>query len=131
MLWVDGLIVVASMVILRDLKAAPYAVIGIYVISRSLDAFLNGLDASKALMIISDRHAEIRDVILKGLDRGGTVLSGHGLYSEDAERQVIFTALSRRETVALQKQIERLDPHAFCMVFDTAEVLGSGFKPWR
>ncbi|MEZ4386398.1 MAG: YitT family protein [Candidatus Krumholzibacteriia bacterium] len=131
MLWVDGLIVVASMVVLRDLKAAPYAVIGIYVISRSLDAFLNGLDASKALMIISDRHEEIRRVILQGLDRGGTVLSGHGLFSQDQERKVIFTALSRRETVALQKQIERLDPHAFCMVFDTAEVLGSGFKPWR
>lgn len=131
MLWVDGVIVIASMVILRDLKAAPYAVIGIYAISRSLDAFLNGLDASKALMIISDKHAEIRDVILRGLDRGGTVLDGHGLFNEDEQRKVIFTALSRRETVALQKRIQIIDPEAFCMVFDTTEVLGSGFKPWR
>jgi uncharacterized membrane-anchored protein YitT (DUF2179 family) len=131
MLWIDGVIVIASMIVLHDLKAAPYAVIGIYAISRSLDAFLNGLDASKALMIISDKHAEIRDVILRGLDRGGTVLDGHGLFNEGEQRKVIFTALSRRETVALQKRIQIIDPDAFCMVFDTTEVLGSGFKPWR
>lgn len=131
MLWVDGAVVLASMIILRDLKAAPYAIIGIYAISRSLDAFLNGLDASKALMIISEKHEEIRNVILRGLDRGGTVLAGHGLFDETAERKVIFTALSRRETVALQKRIQAIDPDAFCMVLDTSEVLGSGFKPWR
>jgi uncharacterized membrane-anchored protein YitT (DUF2179 family) len=69
--------------------------------------------------------------ILGGLDRGGTVLAGRGLFHEDEERKVIFTALSRREAVALQKRIRDLDPGAFCMVFDASEVLGSGFRPWR
>ena len=131
MLYIDAVIVLASVLVLRDLSAAPYAIIGIFAVSRSVDAILNGLDASKALMIISERHQEIRQVILEGLDRGGTVLSGHGLFREDEERQVIFTALSRRETVALQKRIRDLDPDAFCMVFDATEVLGSGFRPWR
>jgi uncharacterized membrane-anchored protein YitT (DUF2179 family) len=131
MLYVDAVIVLASVVVFRNLEAAPYAIIGIFAISRSLDAVLNGLDASKALMIISRHHQEIRDVILGGLDRGGTVLAGHGLFKPEEERRVIFTALSRRETVALQKRIRDIDPDAFCMVFDTAEVLGSGFKPWR
>ena len=131
MLYVDAVIVLASVVVFRNLEAAPYAIIGIFAISRSVDAVLNGLDASKALMIISRRHQEIRDVILGGLDRGGTVLAGHGLFKPEEERRVIFTALSRRETVALQKRIRDIDPDAFCMVFDTAEVLGSGFKPWR
>jgi len=131
MLYIDGVIVLTSAVVLRDITAAPYAIIGIFAISRALDAVLNGLDASKALMIISQKHEEIRQVILRGLDRGGTVLSGHGLFDSSEERQVIFTALSRRETVALQKRIRDIDPEAFCMVFNTAEVLGSGFKPWR
>ena len=131
MLYIDGVIVLASVLVMRDLTAAPYAIIGIFAVSRSVDAILNGLDASKALMIISERHQEIRQVILEGLDRGGTVLSGHGLFREDEKRQVIFTALSRRETVALQKRIRDLDPDAFCMVFDASEVLGSGFRPWR
>jgi uncharacterized membrane-anchored protein YitT (DUF2179 family) len=131
MLYIDGMIVLASVLVLRDLAAAPYAIIGIFAVSRSVDAVLNGLDASKGLMIISEKHQEIREVILGGLDRGGTVLSGHGLYRQDEERQVIFTALSRREAVALQKRIRDLDPGAFCMVFDASEVLGSGFRPWR
>ena len=131
MLYIDGVIVLASVLILRDLAAAPYAIIGIFAVSRSVDAVLNGLDASKGMMIISEKHREIREVILGGLDRGGTVLSGRGLFQEDEERRVIFTALSRREAVALQKRIRDLDPGAFCMVFDASEVLGSGFRPWR
>ncbi len=131
MLYVDAVIVLASVVIFRNLEAAPYAIIGIFAISRSLDAVLNGLDASKALMIISQKHEEIRQVILGGLDRGGTVLAGRGLFKPEDERQVIFTALSRRETVALQKRIRDIDPDAFCMVFETSEVIGSGFKPWH
>lgn len=131
MLYIDGVIVLASVLVLRDLTAAPYAIIGIFAVSRSVDAVLNGLDASKGLMIISEKHQEIREVILDGLNRGGTVLSGRGLFREDEERQVIFTALSRREAVALQKRIRDLDPGAFCMVFDASEVLGSGFRPWR
>ena len=53
------------------------------------------------------------------------------VFDEDAERKVVFTALTRRETSALQKRIQAIDPDAFCMVFDTTEVLGTGFKPWR
>jgi uncharacterized membrane-anchored protein YitT (DUF2179 family) len=131
MLYIDGVIVLTSVLVLRDLSAAPYAIIGIFAVSRSVDAVLNGLDASKALMIISEKHEEIREVILEGLDRGGTVLSGQGLFHEGEERRVIFTALSRRETVALQKRIRDLDPDAFCMVFEASEVIGSGFRPWR
>jgi len=130
MLYVDGMIVLGSILVMRNLAAAAYAIIGIFAISRSVDAVLNGLDASKMLMIVSDRHQEIREVILFGLDRGGTVLTGHGLYEQDQERQVIFTALGRREAVLLQKRIRDIDPRAFCMVFDAAEVLGSGFRPW-
>ena len=131
MLYIDGMIVLASVLVLRNLAAAPYAIIGIFAVSRSVDAILNGLDASKGMMIISERHRDIREVILEGLDRGGTVLAGRGLFHEDEERKVIFTALSRREAVALQKRIRDLDPDAFCMVFDASEVLGSGFRPWR
>lgn len=131
MLYVDGVIVAASMVVLKNIEVAPYAIIGIYAISQSLDAVLQGLDASKAMMIISEKHEEVRTVILKGLHRGGTVLSGSGLYTQDEDRKVIFTALTRRESVALQKRIRDIDPNAFCMVFDASEVLGSGFKPWN
>ncbi len=131
MLYVDGVVVLASMIVFRDITAAPYAIIGIFAISRSVDAVLNGLDARRALMIVSDRHEEIREVLLHGLQRGGTVLSGTGLYDNARDRRVIFTALGRRDTVVLQKRIRDLDPDAFCVVFDTAEVLGAGFRPWH
>ncbi len=131
MLYVDAVIVLASVVIFRNLEAAPYAIIGIFTISRSLDAVLHGLEASKAMMIISKHHEEVRQIIIEGLHRGGTVLAGHGLFMDKEERQVVFTALSRREAVVLQKKIRTIDPEAFCIVFDTSDVLGSGFKPWN
>lgn len=131
MLYIDGLVVLGSMVVFQDLAAAPYAIIGIFTVSRAVDAVLNGLDATRALMIVSERHQEICEVILHGLGRTGTVLTGHGLFADDRERRVILTALSRRDTVLLQKRIRDLDPQAFCMVLNTAEVLGTGFRSWR
>ncbi len=130
MLFIDAGVVLTSILAFRDLDLAPYALIAIWVISRTVDAVLTGLDASKALIIISENHEQIRDAILHGLDRGGTYLLGRGLFEPERERRIIFSALSPRESVALQRRVKEIDPDAFLMVFDVREVIGQGFKPW-
>lgn len=130
MLFIDGGVVATSIIAFGDLDVAPYALVAIWVISRTVDAVLTGLDASKAVIIISQMHDQIREMILHGLDRGGTTLLGRGLYEPESERRIIFSALSPREAVALQRRVKEIDPQAFLMVFDVREVIGEGFKPW-
>jgi len=131
MFYTDACVVGGALLVFRNPDLVAYALIAIFAISRTVNAALQGLEASKALLVISDRHAEIREAVLSGLDRGGTYLSGSGLFHPEQERRIILTALGVREAVALQRRIRDIDPHAFCMVFEASQVIGEGFRPWR
>ena len=127
----DGLIILLSIIVFRDINLAPYALISIFSISRTIDAVLTGLDDKKAVFIISDKHEDIRNIILDKMDRGGTYLMASGLYHREDEKKMIFSALSRREMAKLQSHIKVIDPNAFITVVDTHEIIGSGFKPFE
>jgi uncharacterized membrane-anchored protein YitT (DUF2179 family) len=131
MFYTDSVVIGSALLVYRNPDLVAYALICLFAISRTVDLALNGLEASKAMLVISEKHAEIRDTVLHGLERGGTYLCGQGLFHPDEERRIILTALQVREAVALQRQIKDIDPAAFCMVFDTSQVIGEGFRPWR
>ncbi|MBU0983359.1 MAG: YitT family protein [candidate division Zixibacteria bacterium] len=127
----DGLIVLSSIFVFRDINLAPYAIVAIFVISRTIDAVLTGLDNKKAVFIISEKHEEIRSIILDKMDRGGTYITASGLFYKDKERRMIFSALSPREMAVLQSYIRDIDPEAFITVVNANEIIGSGFKAWE
>ncbi|MCP5053168.1 MAG: YitT family protein, partial [bacterium] len=130
-LLIDGVIVMSSVAVFRKIDLAPYAIIAIFSVSKTVDAILSGLDHRKAVFIISREHEKIREVILNDLDRGGTYLLSKGLYYNDEDRNIIFSALSRKEVASLHGVIKRIDPEAFLAVLDTHEIIGSGFKPFK
>jgi len=130
MFYTDSVVIGLALLTWRNPDLVAYALICLFAISRTVDLALNGLEATKAVLVISDKHEEIRETVLSGLERGGTYLCAKGLYNPEEERQVILSALSVRESVVLQRQIKDIDPQAFCMVFDTSQVIGEGFRPW-
>ena len=124
---IDGLIVLSSIVIFQDIELAPYCIIAILSISKTVDAVLMGIDAKKAALIISDKHEEIRDKILK-MDRGGTYIKGEGLFYKN-QKKIIFTALNRKELGLLESFVKEIDSDAFIATLNTNDVYGNGFKP--
>lgn len=127
MMMVDGVIVLASLLVFGDWRIPLFSFIAIFVIGKVIDFTLHGFNYDKTLFIISDRHEEIRDSIINDLKRGGTFLQGHGMYNF-AEKQIIFTVLSPREMYLLEEYVNRIDPHAFIAVLEAYEILGKGFK---
>jgi len=79
------------------------------------------------MIIISEKHEQIRDTIVIDLERGGTYLKGVGMYT-NAEKNIIFTVVTRREVAILEEQIAIIDPHAFITIMDASEILGEGFR---
>lgn len=124
---IDGFIVLTSILVFQDIDLAPYCIIAILCISKTVDAVLMGMDAKKAALIISDKHNEIRDRILD-MDRGGTYLKGEGLFHKD-QKKIIFTALNRKELGQLETFVKGIDPEAFIATLNTNDVYGNGFKP--
>ena len=57
----------------------------------------------------------------------GTLMSGEGFYG-GASKKVILTAVKRQQTAILKSIVRELDPDAFVILSEAAEVLGEGFK---
>jgi len=127
MILVDSVIVLFGLLVFRDWKVPLYSWIVIFITGRVIDGVLEGINYEKSLFIISDKHEEIREKIISGLNRGGTIIEGKGMYNM-ADRKIIFTVISRRELAMLEEYIQEIDPKAFLTVFDASEILGEGFK---
>lgn len=127
---VDSVIVLLGLIVFKDWKIPLYSWIVIYITGKVIDATMQGVSYDKALFIISDKYEEIREKIIKDLNRGGTLINGVGMY-KGLDKKIIFTNVNRREQGVLQDFIKEIDPYAFMTVIDAHEVLGNGFKPIR
>ncbi len=104
-----------------------YSLVIIYVSSRVLAYMLDGASYDKLLFIITDHHAELKRFILEDLERSATYIRSRGMYT-DAEREMIFLVVSRKEVRRVQQQIKQIDPRAFLVVTDAYDTYGEGFK---
>lgn len=123
---IDGLIVMAAAIVF-DIERGLYALIALYVTSKTIDLVQVGLGRSKTAMIITNKQEEVREGILNKIDRGVTKLSAYGGFT-DHERPVLMCVVDQREFTKLKQLVKTLDPSAFVVVMDAAEVLGEGFK---
>ncbi len=123
---IDGLIVLAACLVF-DIEQGLYALIGLYVTSKTIDLVQVGINRSKTVMIITNHETEVRKAILEEVDRGVTRLSAHGGYTEN-ERPVLMCVIDQTDFTKLKQVVQRIDDQAFVVVMDAAEVLGEGFK---
>ena len=123
---IDGSIVIIAGFIFGSDKAL-YAIISIFIISKAIDLVQLGFSGSKVAFVVSDKSQVIKKVILKDLNRGVTMLSGFGGYTEE-ERTVLMVVMDQQELNRFKTLIKNIDPGAFIIISDTHEVLGQGFK---
>ena len=81
----------------------------------------------KTMFIVTEEMEAVRDYILNDLKRGGTCISGTGLYQGN-ERKMIYVTLDRTDMVKLKGRLHLIDPKAFVNIMDSSEILGMGFK---
>jgi len=122
----DGLVILTAGLVLSPEKAM-YALIGLFVTSKTINVVQLGLSYSKVAFIISNEVEKIRQAILVELDRGLTQLHATGGYTGE-ERLVLMAVVGQNEVTRLKELVKATDPEAFVILSDTNEVLGEGFK---
>ena len=95
-----------------------------------IDKFIDGFNTCKQVFIITSKEKDIVNHIIKKIDRGCTVLNGHGGYT-GSDVKIIYTVLSSNEFIALKKDVKEIDPDAFVTVNESTEVLGKGFTDFQ
>jgi uncharacterized membrane-anchored protein YitT (DUF2179 family) len=116
-------VVLAAAAFFFSVEDALYTLIYLYVTSQVVNLVVMGLSQRKAIIIISPQWQEISEAILNEIHRGVTILQGEGGYSGQ-EQKVLYTVVNFLELGTLKQIVRRVDPSAFVVVSDTAEVMG-------
>ena len=122
MLISDGAIVLASGFIFGATKLM-YGIIILYLISYMADKVILGISDCKAFYIVTNKDDEIKEFILKYLNRGVTVFNAKGGYTK-TRQNVLLCVLRTKEYYKLKEGINEIDPDAFFVVTDAYEVVG-------
>ena len=123
---VDSCISLTTLII-GDIRLPIYSILLIYIESKIIDLVVDGMKSYKTMFIVTDEMEAVRDYIINDLERGGTCLTGTGLYQGN-ERKMIYVTLDRADMVKLKSNLHRLDPKAFVNIMESSEILGFGFK---
>lgn len=108
------------------LKLAILTLIAMYITGTLTDKVVEGVNRKKTVFIVSYHSNEIAAAILDEIGRGATILHGEGAFTHQA-KQVIFVVVSLTQIAQIKFIVEEVDPLAFVIVTDAAEVMGRGF----
>lgn len=125
-LLIDGLIAISAAIVF-DIEKGLYALVGLYVTTKTIDIIQLGFSQSKMVYIITNKQDEIRDAIFQEIDRGVTKIPAFGGYT-GSEKPVLMVVVYQTEFTKLKQIVQTIDPSAFVIVSDAYEVLGEGFK---
>ena len=123
----DGLIVVLTGLVFRDISKALYSGITVYLSGKVVDAMVYNFDYSKVALIISSEYEAIAQAIGRDLDRGATFLIAEGSYSH-APTKVVLAAVKKQQLAELKELVVHIDPNAFIILQEAHQVLGDGFS---
>lgn len=126
---IDAIIVALSAFVFKDIDAALYAGLTVFVISLVLDLVLYGRDEAKLFFIISDRSERITRRLLEELDIGVTHMQGAGAFS-GKEKQVILCAAKKVTAPKAEQIVKEEDPQAFMIIASATEIYGEGYKSY-
>ena len=71
---------------------AMYSLLAYFIIFKTIDVVIEGLDESKSIIIISDLYEDIAQDIMTKFERGVTYIQGQGAYSGE-DKKIIFCVL--------------------------------------
>ena len=123
----DAVVVIAAALVYRNIESGLYAVVMIFVQSKTIDWIVYGMDKGKVLLISSQNYREIAFEIMNKMHRGVTILQAKGAYT-DKTMPMIMCAVRPFETSSLHKIVKSIDSHSFIITLEAGEIIGEGFR---
>lgn len=111
-----------------NIDTALYAILTYLSASNTIDFIVNGLEAYTGVTIISEKNDEIKAFIISNMKRGVTIYKGEGGYLEKKDIDIIYTVVTKLEMSKLQAEIRVIDPDAFVVQQQIADIKGGVVK---
>ncbi len=91
---------------------------------KTIDFIVEGLDRSKAVMIITEKPKEISRTLSVVFESGTTNIPAKGGYS-DSDKAVIYFVVNRFQIAKMREIVHEIDPKAFMTITEVADVFKS------
>lgn len=130
LLFVDGVIIILSLIIFKNPELALFGIITLFLSSYSIDLVIDKLNVSRIAFVITDKGDEISDYLVSKSPRGVTIIDVVGAYTK-TEKKMLFCALKESESEKFQRRILELDPEAFIVFSESQRIKGNGFYLYK
>lgn len=125
-LWAFDFCILMGQMAFHQPEDLLYGILLLVVISIALNKIMLLGTSRTEVKIISRKSDEIRNAILRKVDRGVTMLSGTGGYS-GAQTQIIMSVIANYELPRIEQVARDIDPDCFMIISQVSEVWGRGF----
>jgi uncharacterized membrane-anchored protein YitT (DUF2179 family) len=113
---------------LINIDTALYAILTYLSATNTIDFIVNRLEAYTGVTIISEENEAIKEFIINNMKRGVTVYKGEGGYLQKKDIDIIYTVVTKLEISKLQEKINEIDPNAFIVQQQIADLKGGVVK---
>ncbi|MBR2471065.1 MAG: YitT family protein [Clostridia bacterium] len=130
LLFVDGIIILVSLIIFKNLELSLYGIIALFISSYTIDLVISKLNISRLAFVITDFGEEISSKLVSTSPRGVTLIDVKGVYTNSAKK-MLFCALKESEAEEFQKKILQIDENAFIVFSESQRIKGNGFYLYK
>jgi len=123
-----NIIIFAFAAYFLNIETALYAILTYLSASSTIDFIVNGIEQYTGVTIISEHQEAIKGFIISDMKRGVTIYKGEGGYGEKKDIDIIFTVVTKLEMSKLQTAIRQIDPDAFVIQQQIADLKGGVVK---
>ncbi len=88
---------------------------------KAVDFIVEGIDRSKAVMIVTNEPEEVNQALLAEFECGTTKIAATGGYS-NADKTIIYFVVNRFQISRVRHLIRSIDPKAFVTITEVADV---------
>lgn len=114
-----------------SIETALYAILTYLAAAKTVDFVVDGVEEYVGVTIISEKHEELRIMMIEKLERACTIYAGRGGFGKNKEsfdKNIIYTVVTRLEIPKLKTEIDKIDRKAFIIMGVVKDIKGGMIK---
>jgi uncharacterized membrane-anchored protein YitT (DUF2179 family) len=123
-----NIVIFSFAAIFLNIETALYAILTYLSASNTVDYIVNGIEQYTGVTVISEKNEPIRKFIIHQMKRGVTIYKGEGGYGIKKDIDILYTVVTKLEMSKLQTAIRSIDPDAFVIQQQIADIKGGVVK---
>jgi len=109
------------------IEIALYPILTYFTAAKMIDFLIHGIEEYTAIIIVSEKSEEIKESIIRDLERSVTVYQGRGGLS-GAEQDILYCVVTRLEIGTIKTAVKEIDGAAFIVVHPLSDAEGGLIK---